>query len=115
MTKTAIVVGAGVGGMTAAYRLQQAGFKTVVYEAMPYPAGRTRTMQVGDCIIDAGATVVLSAYDQTIALINELGLAGELETISGNFAVPRDGKMHLVSLDNPVTGLLSTPLLSWKS
>lgn len=113
--KTAIVVGAGVGGMTAAYRLQQAGFKTVVYEALAYPAGRTRTMQVGDCIIDAGATVVLSAYDQTLALIDELGLGGELETVGGNFAVPRDGRMHLVSLDNPVSGMLSTPLLSWKS
>ncbi len=110
--RTAIVVGAGVGGLTAAYRLQKAGYKVIVYEKMPYPAGRTRTMKLGDYIIDAGATVVLSAYDQTIALIDELGINNELEVAGGNFAVPRDGKMHLVSLDHPIIGLLKSPLLS---
>jgi oxygen-dependent protoporphyrinogen oxidase len=114
-TKTAVVVGAGVGGLTAAYRLQKAGYKVTVFESMPYPAGRTRTVKVGDCIIDAGATVVLSAYDQTLALIDELGISGELESVGGNFAVPRDGRMHLVSLDNPLIGLLKTPLLGWYS
>ena len=113
--KTAIVVGAGVGGMTAAYRLQQAGYRVTVYEKMPYPAGRTRTVKVGDCIIDAGATVVLSAYDQTVALIRELGLEDEMETVSGNMAIPRDGKMHLISLDHPVRGLLKTSLLGFGS
>ena len=114
-TKTAVVVGAGVGGLTAAYRLQKAGYKVVVYEKMPYAAGRTRTVKIGDCIVDAGATVVLSAYDQTITLIDELGISNELESVGGNFAVPRDGRMHLVSLDNPVLGLLRTPLLSLRS
>jgi oxygen-dependent protoporphyrinogen oxidase len=114
-SKTAVVVGAGVGGLTAAYRLQKAGYKVTVFESMPYPAGRTRTVKVGDCIIDAGATVVLSGYDQTLALIDELGISGELESVGGNFAVPRDGRMHLVSLDNPLIGLLKTPLLGWYS
>lgn len=113
--KTAIVVGAGIGGMTAAYRLQQAGYRVKVFEQMPYPAGRTRTVKVGECIVDAGATVVLSAYDQTLTLIDELGLNDELQTTGGNFAVPRDGKMHLVSLDHPVMGMLTTRLLGWKS
>jgi protoporphyrinogen/coproporphyrinogen III oxidase len=113
--KTAIVVGAGMGGLTAAYRLQQAGYKVTVFEKLPYAAGRARTVKVGDCIIDAGATVVLSAYDQTLALIEELGLSNQLVEVGGNFAVPRDGKMHLVSLDNPVAGLLKTPLLGWYS
>jgi oxygen-dependent protoporphyrinogen oxidase len=113
--RTAIVVGAGVGGLTAAYRLQQAGYQVTVFEKMPYPAGRARTVKVGEYIIDAGATVILSAYDQTLALINELGIGNELETVGGNFAVPRDGKMHLVSLDHPVAGLLKTPLLGFGS
>lgn len=115
MNKRAVVVGAGVGGMTAAYRLQQAGYAVTIVEKMPYPAGRTRTVKLGDCIIDAGATVVLSAYDQTLALIDELGISSELESVSGNMAIPRDGKMHLISLDHPVRGLLATPLLSWRS
>ena len=113
--KSAIVVGAGIGGLTAAYRLQQAGFKTTVLEKLPYPAGRARTVKVGDCIIDAGATVMLSAYDQTLTLISELGLSDQLEKVGGNFAVPRDGKIHLVSLDSPVLGMMTTPLLNWKS
>lgn len=108
----AIVVGAGLAGLTAAYRLQQAGAEVSVFEALPWTAGRARTVRLSDCIVDTGATVVLSAYTETLALIDELGLRSELDPVSGHCAIPRGGRMHLISLDHPLRSLLTTSLLS---
>lgn len=113
--KTALVVGAGLGGMTTAYRLQQAGYKVSVFEKLAYPGGRIRTVRKGECFIDTGAMVMSSTYDQMLALIEELGLNDQLEVVGGHFAVSRDGETHLISLDNPAISILTSRLLSWKS
>jgi monoamine oxidase len=42
--KTAIVLGAGIAGLTAAYRLSQAGFTVTVYEASKRVGGRNFTV-----------------------------------------------------------------------
>ena len=55
--KTAVVIGAGPAGLSAAYELVEKGgaeWKVVVVEASPYIGGISRTAVHGDCRIDIG-------------------------------------------------------------
>jgi len=52
------VVGAGLGGLAAALRLQAAGIRTTVYEARDAPGGRAYVYREGGFTFDAGPTVI---------------------------------------------------------
>ena len=52
-----IVIGAGVGGLTAAVDLARRGAKVTVLETAPYPGGKMRQVTVAGAGIDAGPTV----------------------------------------------------------
>jgi protoporphyrinogen/coproporphyrinogen III oxidase len=73
------VVGSGPAGMTAAYRLQQAGHQVEVLEAREVVGGRTHAEHLGPghhC--DTGAGWLTSFYARTLALLDELDLRGLL-------------------------------------
>src|SRR5262245_10130086 len=73
------VVGSGPAGMTAAYRLQQAGHTVEVLEARDVVGGRTHAEHLGPghhC--DTGAGWLTSFYSHTLALLDELDLRGLL-------------------------------------
>ena len=63
-----VVVGAGIAGLTAAYRLKQAGHHVQVLEASPNAGGRMITIEWNGLSIDPGAEFVtvrpLSAGDR---------------------------------------------------
>ena len=68
------IVGSGPAGLTAAYRLQQAGHRVEVLEALEVVGGRTHAAHFGPghhC--DTGAGWLASFYSQTLALFEELG------------------------------------------
>ncbi len=52
------VVGSGFGGLTAAIRLQTAGFETTVFEARDKPGGRAYVYEQDGFIFDGGPTVI---------------------------------------------------------
>lgn len=70
------VIGAGLAGLTAAYRLHQQGYNVHVYEAHQRPGGRVLTAKVGEGIEELGGKNFNDAGDPThsLALIQELGL-----------------------------------------
>ena len=57
MTKRAIIVGAGAGGLSAAVDLATAGWKVEVFETNTEPGGKMHQQEVGDVGIDGGPTV----------------------------------------------------------
>ena len=68
------VVGAGYAGLTAAYRLKQAGRKVIVLEARNRVGGRSLTAGVkGGGWIDLGGQWVGPTQDRYYALIKEMG------------------------------------------
>ena len=58
MTRRAIVVGAGFGGLALAIRLQSAGVETTIVEARDKPGGRAYHWMKDGFTFDAGPTVV---------------------------------------------------------
>ena len=58
MTRRAIVVGAGFGGLALAIRLQSAGVATTIVEARDKPGGRAYHWRRDGFIFDAGPTVI---------------------------------------------------------
>jgi len=59
---TAIVVGAGLAGLTGARRLAELGWKVSVLEAGDQVGGRVRTDRVDGFLLDRGFQVLLTAY-----------------------------------------------------
>ncbi|KAB0549900.1 phytoene desaturase [Pseudomonas argentinensis] len=69
-TKTAIVIGAGFGGLALAIRLQSAGIHTTLLEKRDQPGGRAYVYRDQGFTFDAGPTVITdpSAIEELFAL-----------------------------------------------
>lgn len=77
--KKATVIGAGLAGLTAAYRLQQAGYQVNVYEARERPGGRVHTIPIGNSYAELGGQSLKDGGEaKTIRnLIHEMNLSLE--------------------------------------
>ncbi|MFH5229879.1 protoporphyrinogen oxidase [Antrihabitans spumae] len=80
MTSVA-VVGAGISGLVAAYRLRQALGPTAtitLVEASDRIGGKLRTVPLGDGVIDIGAEAFVGRRPEVPDLLAELGIADQL-------------------------------------
>jgi oxygen-dependent protoporphyrinogen oxidase len=110
-----IVVGGGIAGLAAAWRLQRAGHEVTVLEREPAIGGRMRSERRGAFIVDRGAQFVFSGYADLHALAEEVGLADQVRPIHRTRnAMFRDG--HFLGSDpKSLLSLLRSPLLSLRS
>ena len=53
-----VVIGAGVGGMSAAIRLAKAGHQVAIYESSDRTGGKCRTEWIGDFAFDTGPSLL---------------------------------------------------------
>ena len=107
-----LVVGAGIAGLTAAYRLQESGHEVLVLEREETAGGRMRSERVGDFVVDRGAQFIASAYRNMRALARELGIDDRIHEIErSDNAMVRDGKLWLGTYDS-IGRLLGSGYLS---
>jgi len=71
------VVGAGISGLTAAFRLQQAGHDVEVFEGSDHPGGRMWSVCADGLEIDVGAHMLLGSFTRTRVLVEEMGLGDQ--------------------------------------
>jgi protoporphyrinogen/coproporphyrinogen III oxidase len=80
VTRKVAVVGAGVSGLTTAFRLSQQdpSLEVTVFEAESEPGGKLTSVQVGDLTLPAGADSFLARRPWAVDLCKELGLGAQL-------------------------------------
>jgi monoamine oxidase len=69
-----VVVGAGLSGLSAARRLEQAGREVVVLEARDRVGGRSWSRSFRGAVVDLGGQWIGPTQDHVMNLANELGL-----------------------------------------
>src|ERR1700726_1176732 len=77
----AVVVGAGISGLAAAFRLVRAGMRVAVLEASPRPGGALVTHEAAGFRFELGPNTVLESDPSLPALIRDCGLDGELRAL----------------------------------
>jgi oxygen-dependent protoporphyrinogen oxidase len=107
-----VVVGAGVAGLSCAWRLRRAGNEVEVLERGSGPGGRMRAEARDGFIVDWGAPQFRSGDQNLHDLATTLGISGELRRVGGSSdVILRSGKLHRADLHSPAA-LFASPLLS---
>ena len=80
--KTALIVGAGLGGLSLGIRLQSLGFDTTIVERLDQPGGRAYQKRTADgYVFDMGPTVITVPHfiEELFALERDRGMLGEAD------------------------------------
>lgn len=101
---TVAIVGAGITGLVAAFRLRERGVPVTVYEAADRPGGVIRSTREGGYLAECGPNSILESSPKIRALIRDLGL--EPRRL---YSDPRAENRYLVRGGRPVC-LPASPL-----
>jgi len=113
---SALILGAGISGLTTAYALKKAGWSVCLLETSDHPGGAIRSTRENGYLHEAGPNsfkVETTAQDN---LIGELGLKGELlqpALEARKRYLVRDGRV-LAAPSGPLSAL-TTPLFSFSA
>jgi oxygen-dependent protoporphyrinogen oxidase len=91
------VVGAGISGLTAAWRLSTGPghWQVTVLEAGGQVGGKLRLAEVGGVLVDVGAEAMLARRPEAVGLVKEVGLSDDLVHPATTAAgVVRDGTVR---------------------
>src|SRR5688572_8663139 len=107
-----VVVGAGLAGLAAAVRLQEAGVEAVVLEAAEAVGGRVRTDVVDGFRLDRGFQLLNPSYPEAERLLDLDAL--DLQPFEAGLAVRRNGRRHVVGdprrMPSALPGALTAPI-----
>ncbi|MGH7944457.1 MAG: protoporphyrinogen oxidase [Opitutaceae bacterium] len=112
-SKSIAVLGGGITGLTAAFRLTQRGHPVRLFEATNRIGGAIRTECADGWLIEAGPNSLLAGDPAVTALIDELGLGQERVAASPQARkryIVRNGKLMAAPLSPPA--LLRSALFS---
>src|SRR5690348_18180381 len=92
----ALIIGAGIAGLSAAYELSRRGASLLVLDAAPRAGGVILSEQVDGFTIDAGPDALLIQKPDGIKLCQEVGLGDRLVTtkLPRLAYIQRAGRLH---------------------
>lgn len=93
--KHVVVIGAGISGLTAAYRAQQAGARVTLVEASAHTGGVLHTEKRDGFLLELGPDCWVSNKPGAMALARELGLEADIiGTAGGNEKLRQSFILH---------------------
>lgn len=118
----AVVVGAGIAGLAAAWELRQRGLRPLVLEQSARAGGVIVTERTGGFVIDGGPDALLAHKPAALTLCEELGLGERLVSVlppRTAFIVRRGQLIPLpeasfLGLPTRLRALATSPLFSWR-
>lgn len=109
--KSVAIIGAGIAGLTAAYRLHERGFRVKVFERAAQAGGAVRTIREDGWLAECGPNSLQFGAPELKQLVADLGLESELqianEAAKKRFIV-RNGKFMPVPMGPG--SFLATPI-----
>lgn len=117
-----VVVGGGIGGLTAALHLQRAGARYALLEGSDRLGGVIRTESQEGFLMEAGPDSLLTQKPQGMALCRELGLADRIVPANvrqGGVSVLIAGRLRtmpeglMLGVPTRVWPMVTTSLFSW--
>lgn len=115
-TPRVAVIGAGITGLTAAWKLRQAGLEPIVLEAGQRVGGVIGSHREGGWLHELGPNSLLETSPDVAEFVEAVGL-GERRV----YGSPEANKRYIVRGGRPVAlpgsalGFLRTPLFSWRA
>jgi len=114
--QSVIVIGGGIAGLTAGFKLKKAGWDVKVLEANSQIGGPIQTVLSEGFLAELGPNTILETSPKVTQLVTEVGLDDQKiyadATSSKRFLV-RDKRPH--ALPSSPGGILTTPLFSTKA
>jgi protoporphyrinogen oxidase len=88
------IVGGGIAGLTAGYRLSQAGHRVAVFEALPVLGGQAGTFPIEGTRLEYYYHHLFQSDHAAAGLIEELGLAPKLAWLSSKMGYFHGGRIY---------------------
>lgn len=108
------VIGAGLSGLTAALRFQQAGHEVCVLDGNQHAGGRCKALHRDGFIIDTCPELAATSYRRWLSLIREVGLNDAIVQCPTVVSLLQGGGLIDVDTGNPLSAAFS-PVISWKA
>lgn len=108
-----VIIGAGISGLTCAWRLRQAGYSVLLLEKADRYGGAIRSDRQGEWLIEAGPNSTLETTPLLTELIRDVGVEEQklyADEASKNRYILRDGRLQSLPMTPPA--FLATRLFS---
>ena len=109
--KRVVIVGSGLAGLSAAYRLHEQGCQVTVLEALNRVGGRVLSEFEDGFLFDVGPTIVTDNYTEYMELVRAVGLSDKLIDCPPQIAVVKGSDLHILDTRKPLRSFLTTKLL----
>ena len=110
------VIGGGITGLVAAFRLRERSVPVTLYEAGAQPGGVIRTVRDAGWLVECGPATVLETSPLISDLVRDLGLESRrryTDPRADNNFILRDGKLHVAPRSVPA--FITTTLFSLRA
>ena len=111
--KPVAIIGGGITGLTAAFRLQRKNIPVTLYEASDRVGGVIQTLRHDGYLAEFGPNTLLETSPMISGLIGDLGLTSrrlDSDPMAKNRYVVRGGR--LINMPGSLPGFVATPLFS---
>lgn len=105
--KKIAIIGGGIAGLYAAYKLHIRDMEIHIYEANNYWGGRIKTVKYDNSIMDTGAARYNMNHKFLVSLINDLGLSKYQVPIPNKKIYIKDGKTKRFNTDKYIKQVVS--------